>query len=134
MNQQSYQYRRDKDIIILPGKIIGPLGNRNIQLVFDPGAYRTIINTGLTDELGYQAKGQGRRISISSVAGREYGYTLVLQKLSILNFDFRNVEVASFDLLGTYGIDGLLGLDLLEHFEITLRHRERQIQFTRIHE
>lgn len=129
MKTESYFYPANEDVVLLPGKIQGPLRNQNIQIVFDPGAYRTIIKTRLTDSLGYQAIGRGKKITTSSVIGKEYGYTLKLQKLSILGFDFQDVEVASFDLPEEYGIDGLLGLDLLEKFEVTLKHRDRWIQF-----
>ena len=129
MHTESYHYGDAEGVILLPGKIYGPVGVRNIRLVFDPGSFRTIIKTRLTDSLGYQATGKSKRITTTSVVGKEYGYTLMLQKLSVLGFEFNNIEVAGFDLPEKYGIDGLLGLDLLEKFEVTLRHRERWIQF-----
>lgn len=127
-----YSYENSNGVILLPGKVSGLIGERAIRLVFDPGAHRTILATMLTDYLGYKATHQSKRVTTSSVAGKEYGYTLIIQKLTVLSFEFSNVEVASFDLPERYGIDGLLGLDLLEQFEITLRHRERWIQFQRL--
>ncbi|MBI2336006.1 MAG: retropepsin-like domain-containing protein [Deltaproteobacteria bacterium] len=126
---ESYRYDPRKDIIHIPGYIWGPLGEQRVKLAFDPGAYRTIVNTSLTDSLGYQANPKSRGVSTSSIVGREWGYTLVVQKLSILSFEFANVEIACFDLPEKYDIDGLIGLDLIEKFEITLRHKDRWIQF-----
>lgn len=129
MQTESYHYSDTESIVLLPGKIFGPTGMRNIRLVFDPGSFRTIIKTRLTDSLGYQATAKSKRITTTSVIGKEYGYTLTLKKLSILGFEFNDVEIAGFDLPEKYGIDGLLGLDLLEKFEVTLRHKDRWIQF-----
>ena len=129
MKKESYTYPDSEDVISLPGKIFGPLRSQNVLLVFDPGAYRTIIKTSLTDSLGYQADADSKRVATSSVIGKEYGYTLKLQKLNILGFSFADIEVASFDLPEKYAIDGLIGLDLLKKFEILWRHKDRFLEF-----
>ena len=126
---ESYLYDPRKDLIHIPGTIWGPLGQQNLRLVFDPGSYRTILKTGLTDFLGYQATCKSKRVSTTSVVGSEWGYTVTLQRMAILGFDFENVEIACFDLPEKYGIDGLIGLDMLDRFEVTLRHKDRWIQF-----
>ena len=124
-----YHYDSKKEVVHLPGKLFGPIGVENIRLVFDTGAYRTIISTKLIDYLGYQATSQSKRVTTSSVVGKEYGYTTIVQKLTVLSFEFINAEVACFDLPPKYDIDGLLGLDLLEKFEVTLKHKERWVRF-----
>ena len=130
MKTEHYHYGSKKHkLVILPGKIFGPLGKQNISLVFDPGSYRTILSAELTDFLGYQATTQSKKISTTSVTGKEYGYTLLISQLNILGFEFRNIEIACFDLPEKYEIDGLLGLDLLEKFEVTLQHKDRWIEF-----
>lgn len=126
---EPYHYDPRKDLVHLPGHVWGPLGEQRLKFAFDPGAYRTIINTRLLDSIGYQANSNSKKISTSSVIGKEWGYTLVVRKLSLLSFEFSNIEIACFDLPEKYEIDGLIGLDFLEKFEVTLRHRERWIQF-----
>lgn len=126
---KSYSYDPQKDVIHIPGCLWGPLGEQRLKLAFDPGAYRTIIDTQVTDALGYQASSESRKVNTSSVIGKEWGYTRTVEKLSILDFEFPNLRIACFDLPEKYEIDGLIGLDLIEKFEVTLRHRERWIQF-----
>ena len=126
---EAFHYDPKKDLIHVPGNIWGPLGEQNIRFAFDPGSYLTIINTQLMDALGYQALGMSKKISTSSIIGKEWGYTLTVDKLSILSFEFPNLQIACFDLPEQYDVDGLIGLDLIEKFEITLRHRDRWIQF-----
>lgn len=126
---ETYHYDSRQDLIHLPGNLWGPLKQQNLRLAFDPGAYRTIINTQLTDALGYQATKESRRVSTTSVVGKEWGYTLTVERISILGFEFPDFQIACFDLPEQYDIDGLIGLDLIEKFEITLRHRDRWIKF-----
>lgn len=129
---ESYHYDPSKEVIHLPGKLFGPVGVENIRLVFDTGAYRTIVSTKLMDYVGYQATSQSKKVTTTSVVGKEYGYTVIVQRLSVLAFEFTDVEVACFDLPPKYDIDGLLGLDLLEKIEVTLRHKEKWIQLREI--
>ena len=126
---ESYSYDPHKDVIHIPGYLWGPFGEQRIKLAFDPGAYRTILNTPLTDSLGYQLTSESEKLSTSSIIGKEWGYTFKVQKFSLLSFEFVNIEIASFDLPEKYDIDGLIGLDLIEKFEVVLRHRDRWIQF-----
>ena len=129
MKEVTYHYEDNQSVILLPGKLFGPLGNKNIRFVFDPGAFRTIISTDLIDSLGYGLNKESAQISTGSIAGTEKGYTITAHKLSILSFEFINIEIACFDLPEDYQIDGLLGLDLLEKFKVTLLHRERWVNF-----
>ncbi len=129
MKTEAYHYDPTKEIVLLPGKIQGPTSTRNIRLVFDPGSFRTILSTELTDSIGYQTTGLSKIVTTSSVVGKEYGYTITVSLLKILGFEFHDIEVATFDLPPKYDIDGLVGLDLLERFEVILKHRERFIQF-----
>jgi hypothetical protein len=126
---ESYHYDPHKDVVHIPGCLWGPLGEQRLKLAFDPGAYRSIIDTRVTDGLGYQAKPESQRISTSSIIGTEVGYSISVERLSILTFAFSDFSIACFDLPEKYGIDGLIGLDLLTNFEVTLRHRDRWIQF-----
>lgn len=130
MKAETHYYgSASRDVVLLPGKIYGPLGDQNVHFVFDPGAHRTIIAVALTDYLGYQANFSSKKTSTTSIVGKEFGYTVVIKQLNVLGFEFKNVEIAVFDLPEKYGIDGLIGLDLLERFEVTLRHRDRMIRF-----
>ncbi len=129
-SSHTYSYDASQGLIFLPGEIVGPLRSEAISFVFDPGAFRTMVSTELTDYLGYHASGTSQKISADSVIGREHGCTLRLKKLTILGFDFSEIDVACFDL--PEGVDALLGLDVLRHFEITLRHADHWISFAPI--
>lgn len=129
MKPITYHYDPSKKLIHIPGTISGPTASRNIRFVFDPGAYRTIISKELMESIGYSSNLKINKVSTSSIVGTETGYTTVANKLTILSFAFSNIEVACFGLPDQYEIDGLIGLDILEHFEVTLNHRKREITF-----
>ncbi len=129
MKSVTYHYDPSKKLIHIPGKIAGPTASRNIRFVFDPGAYRTIISKELMESIGYNSDSKLHKVSTSSVVGKETGYTVLAKQLTILSFSFSEIEVACFGLPDQYEIDGLIGLDILEHFEVTLNHNKRVITF-----
>jgi len=129
MKSIQYNYDSVKSLIEIPGSIFGPNGDANLSLVFDPGSYRTIISGAIIENLGYSETGESSRVRTTSVAGIERGYTVVLERMVFLMFTFENIEVACFDIPAKYKIDGLLGLDFIENFEIILKHRKHQITF-----
>lgn len=132
MKSVIYHYDPSKKLIHIPGKIVGPNASRNIRFVFDPGAYRTIISKDLMESIGYNADSKLHKVSTSSVVGKETGYTVLAKQLTILSFTFSEIEVACFGLPDQYEIDGLIGLDILEHFEVTLNHNKREITFQQL--
>lgn len=129
MKSITYHYDPSKKLIHIPGKVFGPTASRNIRFVFDPGAYRTIISKELMESIGYSSDLKINNISTSSVIGTETGYTVIAKKLVMLAYVFSDIEVACFELPEQYEIDGLIGLDILEQFEVTLNHRKREITF-----
>lgn len=117
MKSVTYHYDPSKKLIHIPGKIVGPTASRNI------------ISKELMESIGYNSDSKLHKVSTSSVVGKETGYTVLAKQLTILSFTFSEIEIACFGLPDQYEIDGLIGLDVLEHFEVTLNHKKREITF-----
>ena len=64
-----------------------------------------------------------------TAAAEEHGY-IVRSELETLGFRIRNQRVVVADL--GYGIDGLLGIDFLRHFNVEIRFAERRILVEKI--
>jgi hypothetical protein len=121
------------DLIFLPGRVWGPRGrDLELRLVFDPGSAETIIAPGVLDEVGYSAQ-QGEAITTTrSVVGREPGYLIRVARFRALGFEFTDFRVNAIDLPEGYGINGLLGLGFLRHFNYEVRSREGRLLVERI--
>ena len=114
-------------LVVVPGVVVGPRGDRRLRLVLDTGAAETMLSTQILDELGYSAR-QGEATAITrSAVGAERGYMIRVQRLSALQYQMRNFRVFAHDLPDGYDIDGLLGLSFLRQFNIELRFAEGRL-------
>ncbi len=127
------RFRPDSDLIIIDAKLYGPLRPRGrpLQLALDTGAAETIILPGLLDELGYNPR-QGEAITVTrSVAGREHGYMIRVQRFDCLGHQAREFRVNALELPEGWGLDGLIGLSFLRQFNYEVRSLEGRIRVER---
>jgi len=119
------------DLIIVKARLYGPRGYRPLSLAFDTAASETHIVPEVTDDLGYSPR-QGEAItSVSSAIGKEPGYMLRVARFASLGFSFADFAVHVHDLPEGFGIDGLLGLSFLRHFNYEVRSQEGRILIDR---
>lgn len=122
----------NSDLIIVKARIWGPDGETPASLAVDTGSAHTVIAAGLIDDLGYSPR-QGEQIAtVRTAVGREQGYLLRLSKFWSLGFTIPDFRVHVFDLPDGFGIDGLVGLSFLRHFNIELRLAEGRLLVDRI--
>ena len=120
--------RDDQGIILVWGRMAGPLGSRKLRLALDTGAAMTLVLPEVLDRLGYSARDGDRITSIGTAnATPEQGYRLRVRYFEVLGFGFRDFQIHSHDL-PDYGIEGLLGMDFLERFDFEVRISARQIR------
>lgn len=111
------------DIIVVPTTLWSPDRTRftTARMALDTGAAETIITPDVTDELGYGAHLGDHITVIHSVVGREHGYTMRVTRFTALGFDQLDFLVVVQDVPSGYGIEGLLGLSFLRHFDYDIR-------------
>jgi hypothetical protein len=115
------------DLIIVRARVFGPHGSRLLSLAFDTAASETHIVPEVIDDLGYSPL-QGVAItSVRSAIGKETGYRLRVQRFESLGFGFDDFVIHVHDLPEGIGIDGLLGLTFLKHFNYEVRSVEGRI-------
>ena len=101
-------------------RVVGPLGELDLNFVLDTGTPITIVHTGRTDSLGYGAKMAKRLSRLWGTGGPQDGYVIDVMKLEVMGLVLQPFEVACHDLPEHLGIDGLLGMDLLEGRTLTV--------------
>ena len=99
--------------IIVPVQVQGPLGVAKLQCLLDTGTTTTIIDTAALDQIGYSAR-MGKSRSRLVALGTQEGYRLDVAQLDTMGFTAAPCEVLCHDFIETLGIDGLVGMDLLE--------------------
>lgn len=115
-------------LMLVRGYVWGPRGVAvPLQLVLDTGAAESTIAPEILDEMGYSPR-QGEAITtVRSAVGAEPGYLLRVTRFHALGYEFSNFRVHAHDLPEGCGIDGLLGLSFLRHFNYEIRSAEGRI-------
>lgn len=89
----------------------------------------TTVVPSVAESIGYS---HALRVGLSvtrTAAAEEHGY-IVRSEVSTLGFTMRNHRLVVADL--GYGVDGLLGINFLRHFNLEIRFAERRIVVEKI--
>jgi hypothetical protein len=121
----------DDDLIIVTAEVYGRHDSRRVILALDTAASYTHISSDVLDELGYSPLEGEAITSVRSAIGKETGYTLRVKRFESLGFAFDDFLIHVHDLPAGFGIDGLLGLSFLRHFNCELRFGEGRILIER---
>lgn len=119
------------NLIIIKARIFGPHGQRVLSLAFDTAASETHIGSEVIDDLGYSPRDGEAITTVRSAVGAEPGYMLRVTRFESLGFRFSNFRIHVHDLPDGVGIDGLLGLSFLRHFNYEIRSAEGRILIER---
>ncbi|HEX2570539.1 MAG TPA: retropepsin-like aspartic protease [Polyangia bacterium] len=129
---RTIRFRPNRDIIVVRGYVWGAHQKIPLRLVFDTGASHTVITPEVLDKLGYSARHADARTVLRSAVAEEHGYLLRVRRFRALGFQFLDFPVHVHDLPEGFGIDGLLGLNFLHHFNYEVRSREGRILADRV--
>lgn len=127
MKKQETPFDPRADLIIVEARIWGPRGALPVTLALDTGSVATVVVPDMLDEIGYSARDARSITKVTSAIGEEHGYLLRLARFSALGFTLTDVPIHVFDLANRYGIDGLIGLNFLDHFNYEIRSAEGRI-------
>lgn len=87
----------------------------------------TLVLPEVLDRLGYSARDGDKITSISTAnAAPEQGYRLRVRHFQALGFGFHDFRIHAHEL-PDYGVEGLLGMDFLEKFDLEVRMSEQRI-------
>jgi predicted aspartyl protease len=123
--------RDDQGLIVVWGVLQGPMGERKVRLMLDTGAAMTLVLPEVLDDLGYSARDGDKITGISTAnAAVEQGYRLRVRYFQALGFGFHDFRIHAHEL-PDYGVEGLLGMDFLEKFDLEVRMSEQRIHLKR---
>ncbi len=123
-------FELDGDLIVVDAIVVGPSGRANVRLVLDTGAVLTTLVPSIAESIGFDAATSIKPTVIRSAAGDERGYLIQVAELETLGLRMPAVHVNVADL--GYGLDGVLGMNVLLDFNIEIRPAEGRILVERI--
>lgn len=115
------------DLIYQEVEITGPRRPLFYRFALDTACSVTTISPFILDQIGYSVRDGLRRTSATSALGREPGYLLRVARFTALGHSLDDLIVHVHDLDEESGIDGLIGLNFLNHFNYDVRSREGRI-------
>ena len=102
-------------------------------MVLDTGATATILPADILADLGYDPGNPGLpRTRMITGSGVEYCPYLIVHSLIVGGEKVENAGVMCHDLPTEAGIDGLLGLNFLKNFDLTIEYSSGSLLFTKI--
>jgi clan AA aspartic protease (TIGR02281 family) len=104
--------------IVLRVRITGPEGFREVDMIFDSGAAYTDVSWDVAKDIGYDPAITERRARIITANGPIEIPLICVESVSLGDLKVDNVDVICHDIPEMVGIEGLLGLSFLEHFEV----------------
>ena len=117
------------DLIGVDAVMVGPTGRAEVTLILDTAAVMTTVVPSVAESIGYSSDIRlGWSITRTAV-GEERGY-IVRSQVEARGFTIPDHRVVVADL--GYGIDGLLGINFLRHFNFEIRFEERRILVEKI--
>ncbi len=118
-----------EDPIIFFVKVKGPRGTREFRAVLNTGCSDCLMSLQDARDLGYNAffepftrTGEGRSaISISDIFETD---EIAVEEISIGDLVAKNVKVLTKEMPRFAGIEGVIGLSFLKHFNTTINFEE----------
>jgi predicted aspartyl protease len=121
----TYDLSRSSIVIDLLLESADGMSSLLVPVVLDTGATVTLIATGILTQLGYDPANPALdRQRIVTGSGIEYAPFITLRSASAIGQKVANLEVLGHDLPAESGVDGLLGLNFLRQFKLTIRFRQ----------
>ena len=97
---------------------------RKLRMALDTGATHVMIPAPFMELLNIKSDQIKEKGELVSATGVEPVSIVVIEKISALRNEARNVEVMVHDLPSKSYVDGLLGLNFLKNFNVHLNFKE----------
>ncbi len=112
-------------------EVFGPAGSIVLRLALDTGATATMISAGPLTAVGYDPSLAAGRIQVTTGSGVVFVPRIEVIRLSALGHNRRAFPVLSHTLASSAGIDGLLGLDFVRGYQLTVNFKSGQLGLRR---
>ena len=129
MPSASRLVKKNSTLITVPVEQFGPLlvvsttlnDGYVARFILDTGASLSIISRNLATDIGLLPASSLKSVTLKTAGGPVQADIITIQSIRLSGAEVRNSAIAIFDLPDIPdGIEGILGLTFLRHFEVTL--------------
>jgi predicted aspartyl protease len=115
-------------MILVEGRLFGPAVSRDLVLLLDTGSSLTTIQIKLVVELGLQPKLAAKHHLIRTFDGVARLPVVQVPRVRVCGQQVENLSVACAEFSPRLGLDGVLGLNFLQHFDLRISFRDEYIE------
>lgn len=126
---KNFPLSSDPKVVIVPIRIGGPRSERYVRVILDTGATFTMVCPEILEEVGYDLAKPFRKAIITTASSIENAPFYLISMIEVLGNRIENIEVASHKLPERVPADGLLGLNVLKHFDVHIEFLKRRLRF-----
>ena len=106
----------------------GPAASKAVFSALATGASYVIIPPFLMTQLGYQPQGAGRYLPMTTASETVRAPLITLDAISLVGYRIPGVEALCYQLPRRLGVECLIGLSALRHFDIDLHFRSGKFE------
>lgn len=114
--------------ITLQVEVQGERASRAITMVLDTGATYVVIPWDIAEALGYDPVASQRTVDLATASSVEIAPLLTVRRVRALGVEAFDVDVLCYNLPAASGVQGLLGLSFLKHFDVDLHFRRQVLE------
>jgi predicted aspartyl protease len=125
----SFSFHRGR-LILVPIRIRHTFSARPLMAI-DTGCALTLISPRIATEAGLDPGVSKSKVQLLGVAGSLWASEIILPRVSFFGMAVPNVKALCHPLPPTFGLDGILGLNFLKHFNFNVNHDTETITVDR---
>jgi clan AA aspartic protease (TIGR02281 family) len=107
-----------------------PARAHSIRLLIDTGASLTIFTPAVLEQRGIRYQDTGRTGVFNTANGRIRAPIYTLDSLSVGDWYVNSLEIGVLELGSRSGVDGLLGMNFLNHFQFFIDQNEAMLRLS----
>ena len=115
-----FEFNPKAGLLVVRAKLLGPGGERELELALDTAASQTLIERSQLVALGSDAAESSEVVPLTTASGMEYVPCVRVSRLIALGQHRTNFSVICHELPPSAAIDGVLGLDFLRGHVLTI--------------
>jgi clan AA aspartic protease (TIGR02281 family) len=128
MGYTSFEYPRPLIIVRLRVGGVNANNFHSLTVGLDTGATITTVPTKVVTALGYDLSRPKRQQAIVTGSGIVSAAVITVSRLTAIGETVENTDVVCHDLPKNLRVEGLLGLNFLEHFNLNISFSTRIIE------
>ena len=110
-------------LIVVMARVHGPAGITRVRLALDTGATSSIVAREALELIGYNPTRSSDRVRVVTGSAIERAPLITVGRIEGLGRERRDLRILAYAIPSAAGVDGVLGLDFVRGWRLTIDFR-----------